>query len=495
VASERLYRLEPLDTSGVFLGLGAVQCIALGAAMFVAVLAISAGLPIVVAAIPLLVAGVVSFGRVSGHQVWEWVPLGAGWLWAAMTRRRRWAPPLPLWPTEAERPPPLPPCLAGLDVVSVEWCPGHELAAVQDTMQHTMTALVPVSGARFVVESTAEQERLLAGWGDVLSQFASEQGAVSHVTWSHIARRSGLERHLDWLAGAPLPGQTGSAVLASYSELIEVAATTSTVRDLVVSVTVARDHLTGRHGAGRDMEDRMRRALTGAVDSLLRGLRSAGLEPDAPLDVDGMWGLLRVRIDPCDPGVPARTGRLLDRLGLAASSSSGPLIVDAGWRSVRIDRAWHRTWWVATWPRLAVPASWLEPFLSADGVTRTMTVTMVPVPPRQSRRRIERDLVKLESDAASKEERGRRVDARHQRATQVLLEREDELVAGYAEMAYVGLVGVAAWTEDDLEAQAGVVEQLAFECGMELRVLDGRQDLAWAASLPFGLAPRSLLAR
>jgi hypothetical protein len=28
---------------------------------------------------------------------------------------------------------------------------------------------------------------------------------------------------------------------------------------------------------------------------------------------------------------------------------------------------------------------------------------------------------------------------------------------------------------------------------MELRCLDGRQDLAWAAALPLGLAPRSLL--
>jgi hypothetical protein len=27
---------------------------------------------------------------------------------------------------------------------------------------------------------------------------------------------------------------------------------------------------------------------------------------------------------------------------------------------------------------------------------------------------------------------------------------------------------------------------------MELRVLDGRQDVAWAATLPFGLAPATL---
>ena len=38
-----------------------------------------------------------------------------------------------------------------------------------------------------------------------------------------------------------------------------------------------------------------------------------------------------------------------------------------------------------------------------------------------------------------------------------------------------------------------IIEQLARESGMELRCLDGRQDLGWAAALPLGLAPRTLL--
>jgi hypothetical protein len=493
-AGERLYRLEPLDASGVFLGLGVIQCTLLGGAMFLAVAAISAGVPVVVAGMPLLGAGVVSFARVSGHPVWEWLPLGAAWLWTVVTRRQHWAPPLPLWPTDADRSPRLPPCLAGLEIVEVDWRSGADLAAVRDTQCHTMTALVPVRGAPFVVEARADQERLLAGWGDVLSQFATEQGVVSHVSWSHLARPSGLQGHLAWLADAPLAGPSESSALASYGELLDVATATSTAHDIVVSVTVARDRLSSRSGASNDAEERLRQALTTAVDALLRGLRSAGLEPDTPFDTEGVYRLLRTRIDPCGPGPQARSGRLVERLGLVPISSAGPLVVKTAWRSARVDRAWHRTWWVAIWPRLAVPPSWLEPFLSADGVTRTMTVTLVPVSTHQSRRRIERDLVKLESDAMTKEERGRRVDARHQRATQALLEREDELVAGFAEMSYVGLVGVAAWSEDELEEQAEVVEQLARECGMELRVLDGRQDLAWAAALPFGLAPRGLLA-
>jgi hypothetical protein len=55
-------------------------------------------------------------------------------------------------------------------------------------------------------------------------------------------------------------------------------------------------------------------------------------------------------------------------------------------------------------------------------------------------------------------------------------------------------VTVSASTEEELEEHSDVVEQLAREAGIELRVLDGRQDIAWAAALPLGLAPQTLLA-
>jgi phenylalanine-4-hydroxylase len=122
-----------------------------------------------------------------------------------------------------------------------------------------------------------------------------------------------------------------------------------------------------------------------------------------------------------------------------------------------------------------------------------MTVVLVPVSGYQSRRRIRRDLVKLESDATTKQDRGRRVDARHHRATQALLDREQELVAGYVEMAYLGLVTITATSEEQLDEHSATLEQLAREAGIDLRCLDGRQDLAWAAALPLGLAPKTLL--
>jgi hypothetical protein len=489
VAEQRLYQLEPLDTSGVFLGLGVVQAGLLGGGILLAVAGISAGVPVLVAALPLAGAVVLCFTRVGGHAAWEWLPLGASWLWSGLTRGRRWAPPLPLWPVDAERPPPLPPCLAGLDVVEVPWNAGA-LAAVHDARGHALTAVLPMQGAQFLLENHAEQERLVAAWGAVLSQFAAEGGTVAHIAWSDLVRPSGLAAPTATLAERP-GGTPHLAAQASYLALLDQRAPTATTHEVSVSITVTAERLRCRPG---NRGERLGEALGVAVDALLRSLASAGIDATAPLDALGLWRTLRLHVDPTMAGPGRARGRLGQRLGLVTPASAGPLMLESDWRAIRLDATWQRTWWVGSWPRLAVPPAWLEPFLSPTGVTRTMTVAMVPVSTYRSRRRIERDLVKLESDAAIKEEKGRRIGARHQRATQALLERERELVAGFAEMAYVGLVTVAATSVDELDQHAEIVEQLAHEAGMELRVLDGRQDLAWAGALPLGLAPTSVLA-
>lgn len=489
---ERTYRLEPMDSSGIFLGLGLVQCGLIGGGVLIGVGALTAGLPFPLAAAPVLLGAAVTFTRIGGHATWEWLPLLIGWWTGQLRRGRRWHAPLPLWP-DCDAPAPMPPCLEGIDLVDVEWRGGVSIGAVRDKRRRTLTAVVPVTGPQFVVEPRGEQERLVGGWGDLLGQFAIERGVVAHLSWSDIARPSGMQDHLQWLDGDDR-GERNQVAAASYRELIDMGTTSAITHESVVTITVARERLSRYRTSSGNTDDHLQRALVSATEALLRGLRSASLSAADPLDALRLQRLIRARIDPVADRPRPRRGRLVERLALVRASSSGPLVVDTRWREVRVDAAFHRTWWVATWPRLAVPPSWLEPFLSSGGITRSMTVYFQPVPTHQSRRRIERDLVKLDSDAVTKEDKGRRVDARHRRATQALLDREEELVAGYPEMGYVGLVTVTATTQEDLDEHAEVVEQLARESGMDLRVLDARQDLAWASSLPLGLAPAAAVA-
>jgi hypothetical protein len=490
--TDRSYRLEPLDASGVFLGLGALQSALAGGGLALSVAAISAGAPLPVAAAPVVAATALCFARAGGHPLWAWLPLSVHWVATRQRGARRWVPPLPLWSCASEPAAPLPPCLDGLEIVGVPWRHGTDLGAFHDRRRHTLTVVVPVRGPQFVVEPRAEQERLLAGWGDVLAQFAVERGAVSAMSWSDLAQASGVAEHTAWVASRP-GGEPHPAASDSYAELLDLATSTAVAHDTVVTITVARDRL-GRRGHG---EDPLGRAAVTAVEALLRGLRSAGLTAADPHTPAGLQRLLRERIAPGHsqrPAVPRRSGRLADRLAVGSRATAGPLSMETAWRHVRVDGAYARTWWVGTWPRLAQPPAWLEPFLSGGGLNRTMTVHLQPEPAHQSRRRIERDLVRLESDATTKEDKGRRVDARHRRATQALLDREDELVAGFCEIAYCGLVTVTAQSLEELEEHGEIVEQLAREAGMELRVLDARQDTAWVAALPVGLGPTTVLA-
>lgn len=492
---DRLYRFDPIDGSGIFLGLGAVQCALLGAGLLGGVGAITAGLPLVVAAVPILAATATSFARVRGYAAWEWLPLGLEWLTVLVRRRKKWFPGLPLVTAESgDEPAPMPPCLQGLTIIEVPWRGRITVGAVHDAERHTLTAAVRVTGPQFIVEPRADQERLLTGWGDILNQFAVEGGAVTHLAWADLASPSGLEEHRAWLPSAA--DDEDVKLRAAYDDLLADASATAANHETLLTITAGQSRL-GRHQRARaeDPQALLGRALVSSTEALLRGIQSAGLSAGDPLTGPELQRALRRRIDPlASRPRSAPAGRLVERLGLVTRATAGPAALEVAWRHLHTDGAFHRTYHVATWPRLAVPPSWLEPFLSAGGITRTMTVVLSPVPAHQSRRQIERDLVKLESDADTKAQKGRRIDARHRRATQSLLDREEELVAGYAEIGYAGLVTVSAADPDELEDHAEIVEQLAREAGMELRCLDGRQDLGWAAALPLGLAPRTLLA-
>ena len=485
---DRLYRFDPLDRSGVFLGLGAIQCALLGGGLVLAVLALTAGAPLVVAAVPALVGAGATFARVGGYAVWEWIPLGVSWLAARLGRGQRWLVRLPLVAGEGPGSPPLPPALDGLDIVEVPWRGSLGMGAVRDRHTRTLTALVPASGPEFVTKPRRDQEQLLAAWGDVLAHFASETSPVIHLGWSDLATQSGMREHLAWVDGVER-GERSPEAAESYRELLAGAVAQASTHDVTIFVTVAHERL-GRRAQVADPEAALARALVAAVEALLRGLRTAGLAGRDPLPTAQVRQLLRTRIDPFSTATRVTGGRLIDRLGMVGSAGAGPMALSADWRQVRIDGAWHRTYWVVGYPRLPQHPSWLEPFLAGQGICRAVTVSFEPVSSYQSRRRIERDLVKLESDAQTREDKGRRVDARHRRATQALLDREQELVAGYPEMGHTALVTVSAPTLERLEDDCEVVEQLAREVGIELRTIDGRQDLAWASALPFGLAPR-----
>jgi hypothetical protein len=159
------------------------------------------------------------------------------------------------------------------------------------------------------------------------------------------------------------------------------------------------------------------------------------------------------------------------------------------WKQVQIDATTHRCYHVVEWPRSEVPPAWTADLLLALPVTRTVCVVLEPVALRASRRSVQRQAAKLDSDEEQRRRVGFRVGAEQEATRDELASRERELVAGHPEFDYSGFVVLSADDPaefDELEAQA---RSVAAAAGVELAACHGRQAESLAMVLPVPLGP------
>jgi hypothetical protein len=95
-------------------------------------------------------------------------------------------------------------------------------------------------------------------------------------------------------------------------------------------------------------------------------------------------------------------------------------------------------------------------------------------------------------DEEHRSRHGFRVGVRHQRAKEAVTEREAELVAGYHELDFTGLLTVTAPDATALAEACADYEHAAARVGLDLRSLDAQHDFGLTCSLPIG---RGLLRR
>jgi hypothetical protein len=326
-------------------------------------------------------------------------------------------------------------------------------------------------------------------WGDALAGFCSERTAVSRVRVTEWAAPAGVVAHERYLAIAGARA-AGSEAHASYAQLLADAGPAATTHDLLVTVTVDLRRVPRRQGARQADAEQATDVLQEELRLLTGRLETAGLTVDPPLSPSGVAEVLRLRCDPtCVTRIEGRRRSLAVLAGAVSPYNCGPIATEASWSTLRADASVHRTYWVAEWPRLETGPNWLEPLLLHAGGVRTLAIHYEPVPPSRAQRRIDRDATRLAADEEQRVRSGFRIGARHRRAEQAVLEREAELVAGYAELEFAGFVTVTATDEEALARSCAEYEQAAAQAGLELRPLDGRQDVAFVCSLPLGRGP------
>jgi hypothetical protein len=497
----RTYRFAPLDRAGWILGLSAAQCLSIAAGVVAGGLLLDRGAPAPLVLLPVTAGVAFAFASVGSWPAHEMAAAVGRFAVALLRRRTRWTAQLPLLtgtPADGERVPSLPPLfrrLALLDVGSAAWCPqlaDAGVGVVLDRRARTASASLPVRGRDFSLLERGDQERLVRLWGDALAGFCAERGAVAGVRLTEWAAPAGLgeyERHL----AAAGSRSAGSQAHRCYAELLSEAGPMAIRRELLVTVTVDARRLTRRSGTAGPWSEQAVEVLLEQLRLLTARLEAAGLAVRPPLSPVATAELLRVR---CDPAVRRRLE--VHRRSLAALAGAvgrydlGPLATDLRWSSFRTDGSVHRTYWVAEWPRLEVGPNWLEPLLLHAGGVRSFAVHYEPVPPSRAQRRIDRDATRLAADEEQRARGGFRIGARHRRAQEAVLEREAELVSGYAELEFAGFLTVTADDDESLERSCREYEQAAAQAGLDLRAVHGRQDAGFLCTLPL---PRGLAVR
>lgn len=488
----RTYRFAPLDRSGLLLGLSGRQCAALGSGALAAGWLLDKAAPALAVLLPFFAALAVAFARVGGEPLCDRSPVALAFTLRALTRRHRWFAPIPMRNGSFSRGannPALPSFLAGLaihDAGPVPWSGPARVAGVGILSDHragTMSGTLRVNAGGFCLADRAEQERLVAGWGDVLGGFCREEGPVSQVRWTESLAPAGADDCVRFLDEC-VDGE-GDAHRA-YRELLSRAAASTTGHEVFLTVTIDQRRL--RRG-GRGSEHRSRVA----VDVLLEELRlltgrlvAAGLRVEAPLSPAELDDVMRSRLDPSGSAMRPRPRSLAAAAGVVDALPGAPLATDTAWSHLRVDGTVHRTFWVAEWPRLEVPPNWIEPLILHPGAVRVVSLIYEPVAPARSRRQVDREATKLASDEEQRSRAGFRIGARHRRRQSALLERESELVAGYGELCFAGFVTVSAERVEALDAACADYIQAAAQAGLELRQLDGRHDRGFLCTLPVG---------
>ena len=479
---ERRYNLAPLDRTGLMFGLDASQLVIIGMGCFMSIMAMAINAPLLFVLIPVAVGFGLSKASHRGLRLVDW--LRPAWHHFCTSRSPRWETATPWTGTEGD----LPRFLSRIRIKTVK-TRDQEVAVIVDDNQRSVAAIFEVKGSDFKLLTYGQQQKLLDDWGSVIALHANEGSSVVRIGWTAVAARASLDDHLDYLGQ-----QSGGPRTAKreYLEMVRTAGMESTRHQTFVTIVVDGTRIRSPKWTA-PTESLLTRAITECIDATngtiaaLREQKSLDVSP--PLSVDQLSKVMREMIDPQSAlKMAPKVGSLAAVLGLDETKPMAPSRVDHESEWCEIDGVFHRSYWVEEWPRQSLKASWMTPLLSRAERARRMTVWFEPVPVSRSLKRIRQDQTKLKTDEVVADERSKSLGAGHRRTSEATDLREDELVDGYAETDYAGIVTLSGETLEELHESCDKFRSNALTAGLELRPLDWSQDLGWAASLPLGIS-------
>lgn len=483
------YRFGPLERRGVLVGLRATQLAVVGAGGLLVVTAGRALPPtpaLAVSALIVLTVAFAAFVPVGGRALDEWMPVLSQWLVSGVSGRRRFISRRPNdgFTAVLDPQPEFPSVLKGVTILS-HAVPGTDarIGVIKDGRNGTFTGVLAVRGKSFALLDGPEKARRLASWAGILASLAREGGVVHRLQWvERTVPDPGDEigNYLKDNIAVPLD----SVIARSYLEVVDEAGPVTQQHETFVSLQVhaGKSARAIKAAGGGDH---------GACEVLRRELAALGTRlVSAEVTVEGaltprlVARALRTGFDPSCREALAKAASRVPELEGTSITNAAPLSAQTSWSSYGCDDAWHRTYWIAEWPRIDADPDFLAPLMLRTERMRTVSVTMEPVSPLKAIRSIESARTSAAADEELRNRAGFVTTARRSREQEALASHERDLGDGHAFYRFAGFVTVSASDPDELERASGEVEEAAGRSFLDLRRLSGEQDVAFTYTLP-----------
>ena len=488
------FRFGHLDRSGVILGLrlGQLAILATGGGLAIVLLLGSHGsIAVGAAAVVTLLAGL-GFGLlpINGRTADEWLPVLLRWAVGS----RVWRNPGPVAGQAVlrgsgdtvELQPEMPPALRGLRILTAELAAGVSVGIAKDAARGTYTGVIRVTGSSYALLSDAEKAVHLAAWGSALSSLAhhgSPVAAVQLVVRNVAEDPDGIARYLE--DGCAV--DRSSSVFRNYLGLIEAATPVTQAQEVLVALTISNRRAGKAIAAAGGHDEGAAVVLLRALTQLQAQLHRAQITVEGVLPPRLLAQAYRDAWDPLASHAISRRSSDDPAGAGTALAGAGPQSTLTSWRYLISDGGCaHATYWISEWPRIDVGPNFLVPLLLQTTARMTFAVTMAPVDPGRAQRDLEAAQTAHLSDEMLRAKHGFRTSIKSHRQSEAIEHREREFADGHADYRFSGYITVTAPSLDALDVACGEVEQQARNSRLDLRRMDGEQDLAFTYTLPLG---------
>lgn len=483
------YRFGPLERRGVLAGLRVSQLVILGAAGMLIVASARAFPPAAVLASVFIIGLVgifVCFVPIGGRALDEWLPVAAGWLIGGLTGGRVFISTHPSDGSTAvlDPQPEFPAPLRGITILA-HAIPGSDgrIGVVKDARSGTFTGILSVRGKSFALLDGPEKARRLASWAGILSGLARERGVVHRLQWvERTVPDTGNEigNYLKENLAVPVD----SLIARSYLEVVDEAGPVTQQHETFVCLQIHAGRSSRAIKTAGGGDEGACEVLARELSALSTHLVGAEIAVEGALTPRLVARSMRAAFDPsCRDSLARMASRDPDRAGTSIANA-GPLATETSWSAYRSDEAWHRTYWIAEWPRIDADPDFLAPLLLRTERMRTVSLTMEPVSPLKAIRTVESARTSAAADEELRNRAGFVTTSRRSREQEALASHERDLSDGHAFYRFAGFVTVTAKEPDDLERACGEIEEAAGRSFLDLRRLSGEQDMAFTYTLP-----------